>query len=125
MDELQGASIFSKIYLKSTYHQIRVRKEGVEKTSFRTHKGHYEFLVMPFGLTNISATFQSIMNDIFRQYLRRFVLVFFDDILNYSSTLKDHLQHLEKVLKALHQNCFYPNEKSVSLDNMRWHISAT
>lgn len=99
IDELHGACYFSKIDLRSGYHQIRVKQDDVEKTAFRCHYAHFKFLVMPFGLTNAPATF--------RDQLRRFVLIFFDDILIYSKTWEEHLKHIDIVLRILERESLY------------------
>lgn len=104
LDELGGSKYYSKIDLRSGYFQILVAPEYRYLTAFRTHNGHYEFLVMPFGLCNAPATFQSLMNQLFRRQLRRTVLVFFDDILVFSNTWDEHLLHLKEVLQILKDN---------------------
>ncbi|GMJ03684.1 hypothetical protein HRI_004037600 [Hibiscus trionum] len=106
-DQLRGASVFSKIDLRSGYYQLKVREVDVPKTAFRTRYGHYEFLVMPFGLTNAPAAFMDMMNMIFHQYLDQFVVVFIDDILVYSRTKEDHGRHLRLVLQTLLDNQLY------------------
>ncbi|GJX37487.1 putative reverse transcriptase domain-containing protein [Tanacetum coccineum] len=106
-DQLQGSSVYSKIDLRSGYHQLRVRNEDIPKTAFRTRYGHYEFQVMPFGLTNAPAVFMDLMNRVCRPYLDKFVIVFIDDILIYSKTKEEHDVHLRLILELLKKEELY------------------
>ncbi|KAL4016296.1 hypothetical protein IC575_023944 [Cucumis melo] len=106
-DQLQGATVFSKIDLRSGYHQLRIKDEDVPKTAFRSRYGHYEFIVMSFGLTNAPAVFMDLMNRVFREFLDTFVILFIDDILIYSKTEAEHEEHLRMVLQTLRDNKLY------------------
>ncbi|GJV16054.1 putative reverse transcriptase domain-containing protein [Tanacetum coccineum] len=106
-DQLQGSSIYSKIDLRSGYHQLRVREQDIPKTSFRTRYGHYEFQVMPFKLTNAHAVFMDLMNRVCKPYLDKFVIVFIDDILIYSKDEKEHEEHLKAILELLKKEKLY------------------
>ncbi|GJW39741.1 putative nucleotidyltransferase, ribonuclease H [Tanacetum coccineum] len=106
-DQLQGSSVYSKIDLRSGYHQLRVREEDIPKTAFRTRYGHYEFQVMPFGLTNAPAVFMDLMNRVCKPYLDKFVIVFIDDILIYSRDEEEHASHLRIILELLRKEKLY------------------
>ncbi|GJR18333.1 reverse transcriptase domain-containing protein [Tanacetum coccineum] len=106
-DQLQGACCFSKIDLRSGYHQLRVHEDDIPKTAFRTRYGHFEFTVMPFGLTNAPAIFMDLMNRVCKPYLDKFVIVFIDDILIYSKSEKDHEHHLRTILDLLKKEKLY------------------
>ncbi|KAL0540150.1 hypothetical protein IC582_024380 [Cucumis melo] len=113
-DQLQGATVFSKIDLWSGYHQLRIKDGDVPKTAFRSRYGYYEFIVMSFGLTNAPAVFMDLMNRVFREFLDTFVIVFIDDILIYSKTEAEHEKHLRMVLQTLRDNKLYAKLKQVS-----------
>nr|GFB15721.1 putative reverse transcriptase domain-containing protein [Tanacetum cinerariifolium] len=124
-DQLQGSRVYSKIDLRSGYHQLRVREEVIPKTAFKTHYGDYEFQVMPFGLTNVPTVFMDLMNRVCKPYLDRFAIIFIDDILIYSKNRKEHEEHLKLILNLLKEEelyakfskCeFWLSKKSVKFD---------
>ena len=106
-DQLQGSSIYSKIDLRSGYHQLRVREEDISKTAFRTRYGHYEFTLMPFGLTNAPTVFIELMNRVCKPYLDKFVIVFIDDFLIYSKSEEEHEHNLRTILGLLEKEKLY------------------
>ncbi|GKB60618.1 hypothetical protein Tco_0916804, partial [Tanacetum coccineum] len=106
-DQLQGSQFFSKIDLRSGYHQLRVHEDDIPNTAFRTRYGHFEFTIMPFGLTNAPAVFMDLMNKDCRPYLDKFVIVFIDDILIYSKTQEEHVEHLRLILEVLKKEKLY------------------
>jgi hypothetical protein len=106
-DQLGGASIFSKIDLTSSYHQVQIKDEDIHKTTSRKRYGHYKFVVVPFGLTNAPATFMCLMNNVLNKFIDKFVLVFIDDILIYSKNTEEHEENLRLVLQLLREHQLY------------------
>jgi hypothetical protein len=119
--QLKDAKTFSKIDLRSGYHQVRIKDEDISKTAFRTRYGHYEFIVVPFGLSNVPVVFMRLMNGVFRDYLDKFVIVFLDDVLVYSETKEEHEKHLRMVLQVLREHQLYAKLSKCSFYQRKIH----
>jgi hypothetical protein len=119
VDELTGALVFSKLDHRSGYHQIRLREGDEPKTAFQTHHGHFEYRVMPFGLMGALATFQDFMNQLLAPFLRKWVVVFLDDVLVYSATMEEHVGHLKQVLDLISQQQLYLRESKCVFDQAK------
>jgi hypothetical protein len=120
-DQLKDVKTFSKIDLRSGYHQVRIKDEDIGKTAFRTRYGHYEFTVVPFGLSNAPVVFMCLMNGVFINYLDKFVIVFLDDILVYSKIEEEHEQHLRMVLQVLREHQLYTKLSKCSFYQRQVH----
>ena len=115
LDELHGVNLFSKIDLKSGHHQVRMHVGDEWKMAFKIKFGLYECIVMPFGITNAPSSFMRLMNCVLREYIGKFVVVYFDDILVYSKSLDEHILHVQKILLKLREEKLYANFKKCSL----------
>jgi hypothetical protein len=120
-DQMKGATVFSKIDLRSGYHQLWIKEDDVPKTAFKMRFGHYEFIVLPFGLTNAPGVFMSLMNGVFREYLDKFIQVFIDDILIYSRMMEEHDEHLRLVLQCLREHKLYGKLSKCSFYQSKIH----
>lgn len=125
LDEFRGATIFSKLDLHSDFHQIRIYEPDIPKTAFRTHDGHFKFLVTPYGLCNAPSTFQALMKSVFKPFLRKFVLVFFNDILVFSPNLQTHFTYLALVFEILRAHNRIHKASKCSLAKPLSHILGT